>query len=299
MFVPRSIAALASHTDPGSSRYALGGIRLERDSEGLPHAVATDGRRLAHVTWSDVILADRLPSDFDPKPVSGFETMLPTASIAAVSKAAKPGKNERYLSERDQFDYFAVQEPGANGKVELCAYNSTTVAREQTASIEGRFPKWRDVIPQRDTKLADRINCAGEYSRGSLMTADEFAVQYSMEDRVATYEMYRGEPLPEAEREDLTAKAKAEALDNIEAAKADAFDRLYRYLRDGAVRVTFDPDFVAEACKLAKSIGATDASRGVEFVVPFDASKPMLVEKRNPETGARVEVVIMPLCRDR
>ena len=98
MLIPRSLAKLVSHTDKQSSRYALAGIQIQRESDGNPVAVATDGRRLAAIRWAEP--NDGYPADFDDSPVENFCEILDAqhvkSAVAMDSPARKRSSNSRF-----------------------------------------------------------------------------------------------------------------------------------------------------------------------------------------------------------
>lgn len=99
-------------TDTESSRYALGGVLLEV-ADGTLHAVATDGRRLHHVS--------------EPTPVSNRSAIVTRNAMETIAAAAV-------------------------GEVSISRTAAEIVARCGEVTIvgrlvEGRFPTWRDVLP--------------------------------------------------------------------------------------------------------------------------------------------------------
>jgi DNA polymerase-3 subunit beta len=110
-------------TDAESSRYALGGILLEIDGETLT-AVGTDGRRLAKM--EGVIKTVGKPKD------AGTATIVPSRSMQLI---------QRILPEGDVAVQFL---PQAN---ELLVQDPNGIFYSRL--VEGRFPKWREVLPSR------------------------------------------------------------------------------------------------------------------------------------------------------
>ena len=110
-------------TDSESSRYALGGVLLEMDDQTIT-AVGTDGRRLAKM--EGVLKTVGEPQN------GGGTTIVPARSMQLM---------ERILPD--------VDEP-----VHLAVRSNDLLMRETsgifyTRLVEGRFPKWRDVLPKR------------------------------------------------------------------------------------------------------------------------------------------------------
>lgn len=112
-----ALASVAKCCDPGSSRYALGGVLLETRG-GVLSVVATDGRRLSAVS---VELSGK----------SSDETLIVPARsvplVVALLADAATATVQRTASE-----------------VVLSTEHGHTVAARL---IEGNFPRWRDAIP--------------------------------------------------------------------------------------------------------------------------------------------------------
>ncbi len=110
-------------TDSESSRYALGGVLLEMDDKTIT-AVGTDGRRLAKMQGV-------LKKVGNPK--SGSTTIVPSRSMQLMERILPDGDVPVQLSARD--NDLLMREPGGIFYTRL---------------VEGRFPKWRDVLPKRE-----------------------------------------------------------------------------------------------------------------------------------------------------
>ena len=112
-------------TDAESSRYALSGVLLEMDENSIV-AVGTDGRRLAKMegTIKQVGNPESLASTIVPsRAMQLIERMLPSSNDDVVIQLAAR-QNDLLVSHSDGVFY--------------------------TRLVEGRFPKWREVLPQRD-----------------------------------------------------------------------------------------------------------------------------------------------------
>jgi DNA polymerase-3 subunit beta len=110
-------------TDTESSRYALGGVLLEFDSEKVI-SVGTDGRRLAKMEGPAQAIGGHATGE--------SMTIVPTHSMQLI---------ERALTEAD-------------AEIQVAARNNDILIRTPRVTIysrlvEGRFPKWREVLPQR------------------------------------------------------------------------------------------------------------------------------------------------------
>ena len=114
-------------TDAESSRYALGGVLLEMDESSVI-AVGTDGRRLARMEGTGESVGGHQ--------TSGSSTIVPTRAIQLM---------ERALDEKDE-------------SVDVAARANDLLLRTPRAVIysrlvEGRYPNWRQVFPQRDNAV--------------------------------------------------------------------------------------------------------------------------------------------------
>jgi len=108
-------------TDNESSRYALGGVKLELTDDKMT-AVATDGRRLAKMEGPSMAVGGSPAED---------------ASIIVPSRAMQ--LLERVLTDAD-------------AEIQLAAHTNEILVKSPRATIysrllEGRFPRWRDVFP--------------------------------------------------------------------------------------------------------------------------------------------------------
>ncbi len=110
-------------TDTESSRYALGGILLEIDGDTLV-GVGTDGRRMAKM---------EIPVKTTGKPeIAGGTTIVPSRSMQLM---------ERILPDSEVEISLAIRSNDLVMGVPTGVFN--------TRLVEGRFPKWRDAIPNR------------------------------------------------------------------------------------------------------------------------------------------------------
>ena len=110
-------------TDTDSSRYALGGVLLEF-SENEITAVGTDGRRLAVMKGPAIAVSDHSSGE--------AMTIVPARAMNLLDRALSDADAEIQISART--NDVLVKSP-------RCLIYSRLV--------EGRFPKWRDVIPSR------------------------------------------------------------------------------------------------------------------------------------------------------
>lgn len=126
----KMVRRTAFATDVESTRYALGGLQLEVQGEDVTLA-ATDSRRLAVVRTR---ISGGSPPDGSRPPV------IPTKAMSLV---------ERNTPDDETLTQITVRE---NDVLFQCA-NTTVYSR----LVEGRFPKYRDVIPAESRVEIDLI----------------------------------------------------------------------------------------------------------------------------------------------
>ncbi len=114
-------------TDNESSRYALGGIKLEFKDNVLT-AIGTDGRRLAKMEGPAQAVGE--PAPF------GDVTVVPTRAMSLIERALAEDGSEVQIAVRQ--NDILVKNP-----------RGTIYSR----LLEGRYPRWRDVFPQRSNSL--------------------------------------------------------------------------------------------------------------------------------------------------
>ena len=114
--------------DSSSTRYALGAIRLEYDAGNVLMVAATDGRRLA----SQAIVARHALTPL-------ITALIPSKAIKAIRSMQAVGA---VVLQADDRNVYVTDEVG-----------NRVIVRQ----AEGRFPRWRDVIP--DDKDAVSITC--------------------------------------------------------------------------------------------------------------------------------------------
>jgi DNA polymerase-3 subunit beta len=109
-------------TDSESSRYALGGVLVEFSQPGVI-AVGTDGRRLAKMQG---------PAEARDGAQADAQPIVPARAMQLI---------ERCLGGGDQTVHLAVR----SNEILVKTGGTTISAR----LVEGRFPRWRDVFPER------------------------------------------------------------------------------------------------------------------------------------------------------
>ena len=137
-------------TDNESSRYALGGIKLESDGENLV-AIGTDGRRLAKMEGPIHKVGEAM--EF------GEATIVPSRSMQLI---------ERTVTDDDAEVKLAVRQN------EVLVH--TPRATIYTRLLEGRFPGWRDVFPNRSESAKIELPVgpfAAAVRQAAIVTSDE------------------------------------------------------------------------------------------------------------------------------
>ncbi len=152
MLIPRNVlSALPVCTDPESMRYALGGIKLERNGGDEVNAIATDGRRLLVARWSDAEMRADSPADIagvDARPMlrpgSAFDAILPAKECQRLAKAVKPGK--RIANDHRVATVVAIEETPEGREARAAVTNTRDSAVQTITAIEGVFPRWKDML---------------------------------------------------------------------------------------------------------------------------------------------------------
>jgi DNA polymerase-3 subunit beta len=137
-------------TDNESSRYALAGIKLEWKDNVLT-AVGTDGRRLAKMEGPAQAVGQ--PAPF------GDVTVVPTRAMQLLERALAEDGSEVQLAVRQ--NDILVKNPRATIYSRL---------------LEGRYPRWRDVFPQRPNSLKLDLTVGPMHSavrQAAIVTSEE------------------------------------------------------------------------------------------------------------------------------
>ena len=124
-----ALQAVVFCCDNQSTRYALGAVRLEYDGGNFLVAIATDGRRLAS-QLVQTSLAD----------TARIKALIPSKAVKAIRSMAAVGT---VLLQADERNVYVTDQVG-----------NRVVVRQ----AEGRFPRWRDVVP--DDANAVSIGCS-------------------------------------------------------------------------------------------------------------------------------------------
>jgi DNA polymerase-3 subunit beta len=258
-------------TDTESSRYALGALLVEfSKADDKLTLVGTDGRRLAVARHGATIEADDM------------ETGLLGASFAkSAVKALKAGETATLELTRDADDIVRTvdDEPvmvrDGNGKatdeplrrpavLRLTVHGNSAVSSYVYRQMDGRFPKWRDVIPK--PELLGEIDAKAFF--GFATTVESFGTEGRCEVEFGF------------ENGLLTASADNEAglfsdHTDIRSNEGERFD------------VCLDSRYMLDFAKSVKACSESVRLYGT------DSDSPMLLQADN------ALCVLMPLSRDR
>ncbi len=226
-------------TDNESSRYALGGVLLEFVDDKIT-AVGTDGRRLAKMEVPARSVGGHASGD--------TTTIVPSRAMQLIERALTDGDSEIQIAAR------------AN-EVVVHSPRGTIFSR----LVEGRFPRWRDVFPQRTG--ATRLDMVV----GPLLSAvRQAAIVTSEESRGIDFTFESGTLL-------LSGRAAEVGQSRVELPIS----------YDGpALSITLDPRYVQE------------------FLKVLDLDKTVTLDLKDAESAAVCTTddgygyVIMPLARD-
>ena len=226
-------------TDNESSRYALGGVLLEMGPDKIV-GVGTDGRRLAKM-------------EVPARSVGGHQsgdsmTIVPSKAMQLIERALTDGDAEIQLAARA--NEILVRSPRATIYSRL---------------VEGRFPKWRDVFPQRSGVIRIDLTVGPLYS-----AVRQAAIVTSEESRGVDFNFEAGS---------LVLSGRAAELGQSRIELPIAYD-------GSPTSITLDPRYVSD------------------FLKVLDPEKVITMELKDAESAAVCSTddgygyVIMPLARD-
>jgi DNA polymerase-3 subunit beta len=227
-------------TDTESSRYALGGVLLEMEADKII-AVGTDGRRLAKMQG----LAESVGGHGTGETM----TIVPTRSMQLIERAMGDGDSEVHLTARSN---------------DILVRSDRVMIYSRL--VEGRFPKWQDVLPQRQDASRIDLTVGPIYSalrQASIVTDDE--------SRGIDFQFGEGKLVMVATTADI-------GTSRVELPIA---------YEGEVIPVTLDHRYVAD------------------FFRVLDAERNFTIEIKNDESAALFETddgygyVVMPLARDR
>lgn len=143
MLIPQFVASIVKSAARERSHYALNSVLLAREADGAPVAVASDGRQLVKVTWSDKGLGPEYPQrvPLDMSEVPGFRVMVPPDALTAAIKSTPKRPSHPIL------EATVVEESSANGTVRFVTTDLDTDRDVKVRTVEGEYPDYQAVIP--------------------------------------------------------------------------------------------------------------------------------------------------------
>ncbi len=142
--------------DTDSNRYALGGVNFDF-KEDMFYTVGTDGRRLAVSEVASVPEGDATIPE-------GSTTIIPARSIQVLIALLAEVDNVRIFPGKNEVYFQGLVGDNADASFTLC-----------TRLVEGRFPKWQDVLPGKDG-IPIELNCddfARALRQAAVVSSDE------------------------------------------------------------------------------------------------------------------------------
>ena len=217
----RAVRSVAYACDDESSRYALGAVHIEVNG-GECTLAASDGRRLS-------VAIIEFDQSLDP-----VEVLVPERAIQQMAAIAMKHKG----------DGTAVQLQASGSEVVATFDGQTVTAR----LIDGRFPKWRDVFPDRDaTEHVVEI--------GALLSATRAAAVVTTEQSKGVDYTFTSGGITLHGQSSESGESKVEC-DIVTAGKP------------GTVKL--DPRFVADVCRALSSLDGEPTVR-ISTAGPGDA----------------------------
>jgi DNA polymerase-3 subunit beta len=232
----RAIHGVTYAADSESSRYALGSVLIEV-KDGVVCFVATDGRRLS--------LA-KLDTD---QAVDDSATLLPDRAAVLAS---------RFITGDD------VVEVDASGTDCVITHGSVTVTARL---IQGRFPRWRDVIPTDRSALPTRV------ARNELLAATRAAAIVTSEQSKGVDLKFSSKGITLSARSAESGESKVEC-EVLEAGEPTTVKLDPQYLVDWLRGLPTDaePDIAISAVDKGSAVVLTLGEMFTGVVMPLDAS---------------------------
>ena len=270
--VEQIVGAVVPASDTESSRYALGGTQIECREGAMLTVVATDGKRLhaAHLQPSSII--GETPQ-YCVVPADAWRR-LATVTRAAV-KAVR-GLAGKALAADLRSGFVTVETDGT--VVRLVWGQGDLTVTISTRLIEGRFPRWRDVI--------DPATAAGDHLvvDADTMAAEVATAKAAWTAAAAVAKQQRRYHAPFTHDRGLWI-----GPEGMEGRGAEFVNRVL----SAPARVCLDHLFLADALAAVEMF----APRGTALVQATDALSAVAIGD-GAEFGERVVVVMMPLAID-
>jgi DNA polymerase-3 subunit beta len=142
----RAVKGVVFAVDDDSSRYALGAVLIEVKGEAVTF-VATDGRRLSCVTCEHDLAVD------------DSQTLVPARAMAIIARLAAAAGDD------------SVQLEATANEIVATVGNAKVTAR----LLDGRFPRWRDTLPERKVKstTVSRADLLAATRAAAIVTSEQ------------------------------------------------------------------------------------------------------------------------------
>lgn len=142
MLIPPKIFPIATCCGEESHRKytAINHVRLERDEQGRPHAIATDGCVLVATTWQEAKGYPTGPDKPDPKTLKGWSATVPAKDWKTATKLVPKRPAPKILQ------HLVVEEKEDYGEQVLGTVGLHTSHRMTLKSPNNLFPSWQKVL---------------------------------------------------------------------------------------------------------------------------------------------------------
>lgn len=159
MLIPTKVLKSASATcDTKAARFALGGVQVEREN-GKPLALSTDGYAMTIIRWDEESASDYpAVNGYSRDTQPDFMALVPQADWLAAAKMAPKRPLRKILSnvlltedKAPQVDKATKSDPTYRpyrDNVIFAAADGNSHSSSHVKCLEGRFPQWRDVVPE-------------------------------------------------------------------------------------------------------------------------------------------------------
>jgi hypothetical protein len=281
--VEQVVGAVVPASDTESSRYALGGTQIECREGSMFTVVATDGRRLhaAHLQPANII--GETPQ-YCVVPADAWRRLATVTRAAVKSVRGLAGKA---LAADLLRGAVTVETDGT--VVRLVWGHGDLSVMISTRLIEGRFPRWRDVVEP-----------ATENVGGIVVDVDTMAAEVAEFSRLHRAEVATAKAAWTAAAAVAKQQRKYHAPfthdrglwvgpDGMEGRGATFANQV----RSAPARVCLDHAFLADAIAAVEMFSPS----GTAVVQATDASSAVVIGK-GVEAGERVVAVMMPLAID-
>jgi hypothetical protein len=277
------VGAVVPATDTESSRYALGGVQIECREGSMLAAIGTDGRRLHAAHLQPASIAGETPQ-YCVVPADAWKRV---ASVARAAVRSVRGLTGRKAADALRAGVVTIE---TDGTVVCLTWGHAGLSVTATARlIEGRFPRWRDVVQP------ETANAPGVVVDVATMAAEvaEFSRRHRAEVATAKAAWTAAGVVAKQQRK-YHAPFKHDrgvwiGPDGMEGRGAAFVNKV----RSAPARVCLDQTFVADALAAV----ALFAPSGAAVVQATDAQSAVVFGK-GAEAGERVVVVMMPLAID-